>query len=238
MKASFKPLQGLLTNELESLIAWSLPLIAQDHLRHGLQQIWVKGAWETLPAGALILASNHHSWWDLYLLWCVRERLARPFTGMMYEDGLKRFPYFRRQGIISRREVREALRRLQHGGILHLFPEGELQQAGRVRCVQNGMAFLARKASAPIYPLAIRVLMRGAEKPEALLLLGKAISSSGPGEALSANFLASINALLLELDTLLLETHPEAAVPDFETWLPKRKRFDEHMARLGRLWQH
>ena len=230
-------LLNLLKSELEQLIALSLPLIAQRSLAKGLQQIWLKGDWSTLPQGAFVLASNHHSWWDLYLLLCVRSKLGRSFSGMMHEDTLERFPFFRQQGALSRLELREALRRLQQDGILHLFPEGEMQQAGQVKGVHKGMAYLVQKTSAPVYPLAIHVVMRGAEKPEAFLVLGEAIEVGGSSETLSANFVKTINTLLLELDKLILETPPEEAVAGFEPWYKKRQRFDEQIAKLGRLWQ-
>jgi 1-acyl-sn-glycerol-3-phosphate acyltransferase len=52
------------------------------------------------------------------------------------------------------KSVRIALRRLQAGRILCLFPEGSLSGAGRgrMRTAKRGAAYLALRSGAPIYP--------------------------------------------------------------------------------------
>jgi 1-acyl-sn-glycerol-3-phosphate acyltransferase len=52
------------------------------------------------------------------------------------------------------KSVRIALRRLQAGRILCLFPEGSLSGAGRgrMRTAKRGAAYLALRSGAPVYP--------------------------------------------------------------------------------------
>ena len=73
---------------------------------------------------------------------------------MMGAAQLERFSFFRRIGVISDTDVREALRRLERGDLLFIFPEGELSQAGGVKDLHRGVSFLAKRANVPIYPVA------------------------------------------------------------------------------------
>lgn len=225
-------LRALVMNEAETWIARFLPLIAKRSLQTGLHGIWARGDWSGLPAGGFVLAANHHSWWDLYLVWRVRAELKRAVTGLMHEETLERFPFFRRQGAIARTEVRTALRRLAGGDIVMIFPEGALRQAGEVRNVEAGLAFLARHAGVPVYPLAFRVVMRGAEKPEAFVVLGGRLEAEG----LPTQFVSAINTLLAEVDAEVAAANPEAAPSGFEAWAAPAKRFDERLAWLKQLW--
>ena len=225
-------LRTLVTGELEAWISRSLPLIVNRSLHTGLHGIWARGDWAGLPAGPYILAANHHSWWDLYLIWRLRDRLKRTMTGFMDEATLAKFPFFRRQGVISRTEVRLALRRLARGDVLQIFPEGALRQAGQVNKVEAGLSFLTRKAQVPVYPLALRVVMRGAEKPEAFVVLGERLGD----ENVSACFRTAVNALLTDIDSAVAVSNPEVPPEGFEAWGVSSKRFDERLAWLKKVW--
>ena len=225
-------LRTLVAGELEGWISRSLPLIINRSLRTGLHGIWARGDWAGLPAGPYILAANHHSWWDLYLIWRLRDRLKRTLTGFMDEETLAKFPFFRRQGVISRAEVRLALRRLAAGDVLQIFPEGGLRQAGQVGEVEAGLSFLTHKAQVPVYPLAFRVVMRGAEKPEAFVVLGDRLN----GENVLACFKTAVNTLLTDIDTAVATSNPELPPEGFEAWGVPTKRFDERLAWLKKVW--
>ena len=165
-------LREVFQKELSGWIARSLPFIIRRSLRKGLHAVWGRGDWAALPTGGVILAANHHSWWDAYLAWLVMQRSKREASGIMRAAQLETFPFFRHLGAVSDQEVREVLRRLERGHLLVIFPEGALGQAGEVGELHRGVAFLARRAEVPIFPLAIRVVMRGAQQPEAVLRLG------------------------------------------------------------------
>ncbi|CAN5905570.1 lysophospholipid acyltransferase family protein [soil metagenome] len=225
-------LRTLATSELETWISRSLPTIVNRSLRTGLHGIWAKGDWAGLPAGPYILAANHHSWWDLYLIWRLRDRLKRTLTGFMDEETLEKFPFFRRQGVISSTEVRLALRRLARGDVLQIFPEGELRQAGQVQEVEAGLSFLAHKAWVPVYPLAFRVVMRGAERPEAFIVLGERLEA----ENLPTCFTTAVNKLLTDIDAVVTLSNPEVPPEGFEAWGVSARRFDERLAWLKKVW--
>ncbi len=51
--------------------------------------------------------------------------------------------------------LKETLRRLKHGGVVVLFPEGTRSLDGRVAPLKPGIAVLATKARVPIVPAAV-----------------------------------------------------------------------------------
>ena len=131
--------RDLLTEELERYIVRAMPFIIRRSLRSGLHGVYVKGNWDALPQSGYIIAANHHAWWDGYLAWLTQQRVAQPLGGMMGEAQLSRFRFFRRMGVISQKEVREALRRLERGEVLFVFCEGRIRPAGEVEEVEAGV---------------------------------------------------------------------------------------------------
>ena len=220
--------------ELEPWVARSLPFVIRRSLRQGLHAVWARGTWETLPAGGAVLAANHHSWWDAYLAWLVQQKVKPEVSGVMKEAQLETFPFFRRIGVISDREVREALRRLGCGHLLFIFPEGALRQTGKVGELQRGAAFLARRAGVPIFPLAIRVVLRGAQQPEAVLALGERLEPDNPDLLKEVGL--ELNRLLNDIDHDVASAHPEEALSGYSSWLSGRQSFNERIARLKDFW--
>lgn len=214
---------------LPRFIALFLPWLIRRALRRKLHGVYARGAWDTLPTGGLILAANHHSWWDLYLAWFIGQRLGRKLSGVMLSTTLARFPFFRPLGAVGQSEVREALRRLKRGEVVIVFPEGALKPPGKLGRTERGVTFLAEKAQVPVYPLALRVVMRGAQHPEALLLLGEPTSPAELGEAL--------DALLDELAATVQQAAPETPPPGFEQWLGGARSTHERAAWVGRLFR-
>ncbi|MEM7735430.1 MAG: carotenoid biosynthesis protein [Deinococcota bacterium] len=78
--------------ELDVWIARMLPWIIRRSLRQNLQGVWVRGELDALrQQRPLILALNHHSWWDAYGLWLLRRKLAVPVTTIMADWQLEKF---------------------------------------------------------------------------------------------------------------------------------------------------
>jgi 1-acyl-sn-glycerol-3-phosphate acyltransferase len=230
-------LEELVTSELIVWIGRSLPFIIRRSLRRGLRGVWVQGAWDTLPEAGFVLAVNHHSWWDVYLMFMVRERLNRRLSGLMLSETLRRFPFFRQIGVIAEREVREALRRLAAGHGLVVFPEGVLNPPGALGALQPGAVYLAHKAQVPIIPLAVRVVMRGAEKPEAYLVLGAPIAPSPVSDEALTEYQHAMNTALQRLDNQLRQALAEDPLPDFTPWVAPQPSFNERFNWLRRLWR-
>jgi 1-acyl-sn-glycerol-3-phosphate acyltransferase len=217
-------------------IVFALPFIMTRTLQKGLHAVWQRGQWETLPKSGLMFASNHPSWWDLYVFWHIRQKLNRPISGMMREDTLKTFPFFRSIGVIARSEIREALLRLKRGDILQIFPQGEMHQGG-ITAIHEGVAFLAEKSGVLVYPVALRLVVRGGQQPEAFIMLGEPLYFAGTRTEFLEALKKRVNSLLEAIDQTIVNTHPEAKPEGFTNWLPERKRFDERIAWLQKLWQ-
>ena len=209
-----------------AVIAWTLPFLIRRSLKRDLHGVYARGAWDALPAGAL-LAANHHTWWDLYLAWLIGQKLGRPLSGLILPETLEQFPFFRQIGAIPTTELREALRRLRRGERLIVFPEGELRAAGQVGRLEPGLAFLASRAPAPVYPVALRAVMRGAQRPEVFIVLGEVVS---PGEVAAA-----LNELLAGLEAELARADPEAPLPGFTCWSGGAASTNERAAWVGKL---
>lgn len=227
MMAYLAGLRERMTALLTALIAWSLPWVIRASLRRGLRGVYVRGAWDTLPAGGVLLAANHHAWWDPYLAWLIGQRLKRPLSGLMLTETVERFPFFRPHGALPTTAVREALRRLARGELLILFPEGGIRVAGQVERLKPGLEFLARRAGVPVYPVAFRVVLRGSQYPEAFLLLGEPVSP--------AEVEASLNSLLEGLEADLRVADPETPVPGYVPWRTGALSLHERVAWLGTL---
>ena len=213
-----------------------MPFIIRRSLKSGLHGVYTKGDWDALPRHGYIIAANHHSWWDGYMAWLAQQRVAQPLGGMMGEAQLSRFRFFRRMGVISQKEVREALRRLGRGEVMFIFCEGAIRPAGEVKEVEEGVAFLAKRANVPIYPLALRTVVRGAQYPEAFAVLGERLEPHADRAKLSEEVKRSLNALLREVDGTLQSADPEAPPPGFEAWLTGPGSFHERMGWVARLW--
>ena len=136
-----------------------------------LLQLRVYGR-ENIPAkGGFILASNHQSYLDPVLLGVSMDRkihfMARrslfriPLFGVLITS-LNAFPIERNAA--DMRGIREALKRLQDGEVIVMFPEGTRSKDGSIGNMKAGIAMIAGKAGVPIVPALIegsyRVLPR------------------------------------------------------------------------------
>lgn len=201
----------------------------QRTVRRGLRGVWLRGE---LPPGPLVVAPNHHSWWDAYVLPVWLWALERPFVGLVEPETLKRFPFARSLGALSSAHPREALRALRDRVVV-VFPEGRLSPPGTLAPLQEGAAWLASKAGVPLIPLALGLLLRGAELPEAYLWVGSPVPPKT--EALRE----ALEGLLTTMREEAKEADPEAPLPGYSLLVAGRKSAHERMAfwagLLGRL---
>lgn len=110
--------------------------------------------------GAVILCSNHISLWDPPILGTFLKRKVN----FMAKSELFRIPIFsqvirmvgafpvNRNGV-SKESIRTALKLLEEGKIIGIFPEGTRKNAGGTG--QKGAANLALKSNAVVIPVAI-----------------------------------------------------------------------------------
>ncbi len=129
--------------------------------------IEVSGRKNIPEKGGFILAGNHRSYLDPVVLgvacprklnFMAKEELFRNpfFSWFFYQLGA--FPIKRNRADIS--AVREAMKRVNSGNALLIFPEGSRNSSPATSQTQAGIGFLAAKINAPVIP----VFIRGTEK--------------------------------------------------------------------------
>jgi 1-acyl-sn-glycerol-3-phosphate acyltransferase len=127
----------------------------------------VEGDLEKVPrSGALILASNHASSADPVLIGAfLNQKLGRPLNWLGKRELLD-FPltgWLARQGGIhpvdrdaaDLEAFRSAMRVLDAGQILAVFPEGTRSRDGGLQQVREGVGMLALRSGAPVLPVAV-----------------------------------------------------------------------------------
>jgi 1-acyl-sn-glycerol-3-phosphate acyltransferase len=149
-------------------------------------------AWPERPipsAGPLLLAANHVSWWDGFILREVHRQLrpTEPFHVLMHERELRRFPFFRRLGGVgidasSPRSVLGAIRALQRRAehlpevTLFVFPQGRIYPSTRSPLgFRRGVELIARAVGAAVVPVAIHLEPLNHPSPSAFVSLGSPI---------------------------------------------------------------
>jgi 1-acyl-sn-glycerol-3-phosphate acyltransferase len=192
--------------------------------RRGLRGVWVRGQ---LPASAAVWAANHHSWWDGFVAASVLREQHRPAALLMDGDNLRAFRFLRPAGVISAQRPRDALQALRAGRVLIIFPEGELRPPGPLGATAPGAAWLGRRAPAAVLPVAVRVISRGHQYPEAIVDIAPEVA---PEE-----LAATLAERLRELDAMILGAGPRAPVPGFRRAVPGRRSWDERISRLAGL---
>jgi 1-acyl-sn-glycerol-3-phosphate acyltransferase len=221
--------RGRARDRLEAGIAAVLPWLIRRSLRRGLRGVWADGPFDAVGPGTM-LAANHHAWWDAYLVWLLARRLRLPLAALMDDAQLRRFPFFARHGVVPRSRPRELARRLEAGALGVVFPEGRLRPPGPPGELAPGAARLARLAGAELRPLAIRVALRGAQHPEASLVLGRPVEG---GAALTDALREEVAAL----DRRLAAAEAEEIPTGFALWLRGASSTDRRAGAFEAWWR-
>ncbi|MCB9897876.1 MAG: 1-acyl-sn-glycerol-3-phosphate acyltransferase [Planctomycetes bacterium] len=162
------------TGPLEDLLHGAVTL----SLRTLLRTLWRVSCADvpTLGAGPSILAPNHRSFLDPIVVGSMlEERITFMMTAKYYDrPGLRRFFRMERCLVVetdgdNRRVLRDAKAVLDAGRHLCIFPEGAISPDGRLQPPQLGVAWLARRTGAPVFPIFLggtrEALPRGAWVP-------------------------------------------------------------------------
>jgi len=110
-----------------------------------------------------ILASNHHNYLDGIVLGVA---VPRPISFLVmprvYHASPLHPPFHRRIGSIPVNlerpdpgAIKSALRVLEEGGVVGIFPEGPFSREGRLMPGQSGVAMIALRAGVPVVPAAV-----------------------------------------------------------------------------------
>lgn len=113
--------------------------------------------------GPVIVVPNHQGYLDPFLLQLVTPRPIRyMMTSDFYDIGWIQ-PFFRLVRAIrideerlNRGALKAALSVLGAGGVVGIFPEGQLSDDGALGSIHPGVAFLAARSGAPVVPVRIR----------------------------------------------------------------------------------
>ena len=121
----------------------------------------VEGAERVPERGPGVVVAHHRSWLDPA---CVGGACRRPIRFLILETIHAKFWarwFYRGMGSIpvspetSLGALRQALRHLQAGGLVGVFPEGRVVPPGQVGVVYPGAALLAIRSRAPVIPVQI-----------------------------------------------------------------------------------
>jgi 1-acyl-sn-glycerol-3-phosphate acyltransferase len=134
-------------------------------------------------AGGAILVCNHTSSLDPVLLqaaapriitWMMAKEYARIPGMRVLMNGIE--PILVERSGRDMAATRSALRALKDGKILGLFPEGKIETTPKLLEFQTGVALLAMKSGAPVYPAYLdgtqrcKSMMEGLFKPHQITL--------------------------------------------------------------------
>ena len=137
--------------------------------------------------GPAILICNHTSGLDPFFIQSVCPRLIVWMMAKEYYEirGLKSIlrsieaiPVDR--GGRDLAATRSALRALEHGRILGVFPEGKIETSRKLLPFQTGVALMALKANVPVYPAYLDGTQRGRQMHQAFLYPNIATLAFGP----------------------------------------------------------
>lgn len=118
---------------------------------------------ENIPdSGGVVLVANHVSYWDPVVVICAFKRqvyfMAKaelfkiPVVGYVV-NASGAFPV--RRDRTDRNAIRTALRLLEEGQVVGVFPEGTRSHSGEMLKPHLGAAMLALKSGAPVLPVAV-----------------------------------------------------------------------------------
>jgi glycerol-3-phosphate dehydrogenase (NAD(P)+) len=117
---------------------------------------------EHIPPGGVILAANHRSFLDPFVIGCClprpiyfvakRELFKNPIIGW-FLNCMGAFPV--RRGESDEESVATALALLERGQAVVIFPEGTRIRAGSLATPKRGVGRLALQSGAPVVPIAI-----------------------------------------------------------------------------------
>jgi cytidylate kinase len=162
--------------------SWGLRLIARLLVR-----VRFEGDLSAVPDGALIVAANHASSADPPLIGAfLNQRLSRPLNWLGKRELLETpvVGWAMRQAAIhpvDRRAAdvdafRTAMRILESGNILAVFPEGTRSRDGALQEARDGVAVLALRSGAPVLPIGIADSDRFWPKGSLLPRLGRTVT--------------------------------------------------------------
>lgn len=192
-------------------------------VRGGLAGVWVRGR---LPASPVVWAANHHSWWDPFIVGALLTAAGHRMVLLADVANVHRYRFARRIGVVGTDEVRTALTAVRGGATLVVYPEGRLLPAGPPGPLAPGAAWSAARAPARLCSVAVRVLMRGRQHPEAYVVFSE-VDADGPLPEVTGRLRERLHEDLGAVDRLSATAEPVQPLPGFSRALRGRRSWDE-----------
>jgi len=194
-------------------------------VRGGLAGVWARGR---LPVGPVVWAANHHSWWDPFIAGALLSDAGRRMVLLADAGNVSRYRFARRIGVVGTDELRTALAAVRGGATLVVYPEGRLLPAGPPGPLAPGAAWSAARAPARLCSVAVRVLMRGRQHPEAYVVFSE-VDADGPLPEVTGRLHARLRADLGDLDRLNTDADSRQPLPGFTRVVRGRRSWDERV---------
>jgi 1-acyl-sn-glycerol-3-phosphate acyltransferase len=150
-------------------------------------QIIVRAPFRVPREGPAILVCNHTSGLDPMLIQSVSPRLIVWMMAKEYYDikwlrwmfrTVEAIPVTRAGRDMA--ATRSALRALEQGRILGVFPEGKIEKTNALMPFQTGVAMMAIKTGVPVYPAYLDGTQRGKEMVDAFMYRNRVMLTFGP----------------------------------------------------------
>jgi len=196
-------------------------LFFRPWMRRRVHAVRVAGLPARLPADRpLLLAANHVSWWDGFVLREVQRALrpGAPMYTLMSRAELARFPFFRQLGVVgvegsSPGSVSGALRflraRLEErpDAVVVYFPQGQIWPSHRRPLgFRRGVELFARHLSPLVLPVGLHAEPLNTVAPTFFVSVGEPLERAWEVETLERRVEAELDALLA-----FLSAHGEEA---------------------------
>jgi len=161
------------------------------------------------PAGPLLLAANHVSWWDGFVLREAQRvlRPGAPLYTLMSEAELGRFPFFRRLGVVgidgaSPSSVTRALRLLEArlrerpDSVVVFFPQGRIWPSHRRPLgFRRGVELFARRLPVLVLPVGVHAEPLHTVSPTFFVSMGDPLDGAPEAAALERRVEAQLDAI-------------------------------------------
>jgi 1-acyl-sn-glycerol-3-phosphate acyltransferase len=194
-------------------------------VRGGLAGVWVRGR---LPDGPLVWAANHHSWWDPFIAGELLAGAGRRMVLLADVANMRRYRFARHIGVVGTDELRGALAAVRSGAVLVIYPEGRLLPAGPPRPLAPGAAWTAARAPARLCSVAVRVLMRGGQYPEAYVVFSE-VEAAGTAAEVTGRLRERLHEDVRDVDSLSARADPRRPLPGFTRVVRGRRSWDERV---------
>ena len=197
-------------------IGWLFRRYARLRVRRAFSAVHVSGLDSLRKAsesGPLIVALNHITFWDVFVLMLLEEALGVDAFALMDRSNLERLPFFGWLGALplDRSHPRAAHRELLAAGhgldrpsrVLFIFPQGEQRPSSSALRFQSGVGLLSLRFGLPVVPAALRYEFGEDPKPCIFVSLGTPLLPGSSARETTQRVAAGVSAELARIDAHL-----------------------------------